>query len=805
MEGNDKEKPINLNILSDLKKISPEKDKIIVIINNLNTFIYKLKFIKSLNLILTSDNLLILQKIAQRKNLLLYILLSKIYNYIISNEWLFNYYLVFNEDNPKVLDKINFLLGLVDECLSIIECLQGFILYSGLFEFKNNILILINNIYIRSRRIIQDEEELDKLVKLLKNLPSKFYSKAYLEMNNRKDLQELFSIINMKNIKNISYFEEIFLNINNYYEQFEIFKKFIESNCNNEANEQNINRYEINIEYSNDNIEFYYNFGLIILKFYKCHRYIFLNQKESEEEEKNLKGFEENIKNENSNKFIFLLDKYKKAIDKAENNSYIQSNENIVNILLYKQFISSNESDEYINLIKKGINYYLNKTKNFKNDKTIEPIRQKLIYCLKTLEAGSLLPIYLNEIKNISFYDNFSPSYSLNVQAGHDKKLYLSTKYNEKELICIEFFLEDKSKDIIFEINKYDINSDSFYNIFHKENIKDAFKCFILCNGYSLYEFRFNNDYSWFNSKNIKYKISLLKLSKQNEFFCNLNGNNLIFSSELIIKKIEYKEDEKEINIPVIFYLNNLRIFSFEKNDKGDNLNCKEIIEKEEKYIPKHLFDYSLINHLIKMKINPKDKKKIVITIFSQNRDLINNSKDFKENAKNKKDEKILQYLEKIGFVPSEVLGDYKVEYKLYDLCEQILIYHLFICKYKKIPINKSILHLNFDKLVVNYSMYNDGIISTKLKEKINIDNKDSIFNLIKNANRIYQGLCVVLSQIYYNDEEKKKLIELFEEIKKYCIEKLEPKVSLFLYNDDILYINIFKYMNLFYSSLETI
>ena len=36
MEGNDKEKPINLNILSDLKKISPEKDKIIVIIINFN-------------------------------------------------------------------------------------------------------------------------------------------------------------------------------------------------------------------------------------------------------------------------------------------------------------------------------------------------------------------------------------------------------------------------------------------------------------------------------------------------------------------------------------------------------------------------------------------------------------------------------------------------------------------------------------------------------------------------------------------------------------------------------------------------
>ena len=32
----------------------------------------------------------------------------------------------------------------------------------------------------------------------------------------------------------------------------------------------------------------------------------------------------------------------------------------------------------------------------------------------------------------------------------------------------------------------------------------------------------------------------------------------------------------------------------------------------------------------------------------------------------------------KIGFVPTEEFDDYKIEYKLYDLCEQNLIYHLY-------------------------------------------------------------------------------------------------------------------------------
>ena len=163
--------------------------------------------------------------------------------------------------------------------------------------------------------------------------------------------------------------------------------------------------------------------------------------------------------------------------------------------------------------------------------------------------------------------------------------------------------MEDKTKDITFEVNKYDFNTNTFKQIYHEENIEDIFKFYVFCNGYSLYEIIFNNDYSWFNSKDINYRISLLKyfdkpkLLSQNDFACNVNGKNILYNCEEILQRIANKENEKVINIPVIMYRNNLRIVTIEKNKDGkDDIKFKEIVEQDEKYVPKHLFDYSLIN-----------------------------------------------------------------------------------------------------------------------------------------------------------------------------------------------------------------
>ena len=81
-------------------------------------------------------------------------------------------------------------------------------------------------------------------------------------------------------------------------------------------------------------------------------------------------------------------------------------------------------------------------------------------------------------------------------------------------------------------------------------------------------------------------------------------------------------------------------------------------------------------------------------------------------------------------------------------------------------------------------------------------ENKEEyILNLIKKLNEKYGGINLVLGYIDYKDEEKKtELMEMFENIQKYCTEQLEPKVPLTIYKENAIDINTFKYINLFYN-----
>ena len=816
----EKPKPLSVSkdfeILLDLQKIRIGYDNIITILNNLNLFEYKLKSLEEINIILTTDVLLILQKISELNNIQLNLVLYRIYLNIITNQSLYNKYLAFSNNYIEMLDKFSFLLYLLDECVLLIERLDGFVYDPNLFIFKKKTLQLVKYLDSNLKNKIQDEDKLEKLSELMKTLPQKFFSISYIELTQNKDL---FNVFKSLNTEKIAIFEDKFLETNNYFEQYDLFKEFVELNCdiNYESNEntdlssesKNISL-DINIINNEKNVDFIYNYGLLILKFCKYHHYIFLNKDESEEEKKEIAEIEKGLNEKDENtKVAFLLDKFK--IVTPNNLPGYKPAINVADILQNKQFISVVDTDQYVDLIKYLINYYLENTKNFENHPKLKNIREQMIYYASTLDASSFVPLYLKKFNNVNICDNFGPGFLINVPAGKQHKLYLETKYNDQFLVMIEFCVEDKTKDITFQVNLHDIYTNSFKPIFHQENIENTFKLYIYCNGYSLYEIIFNNDYSWFNSKDISYRISLLKHSnysktlKPCEFLCNLNGKSILFNSEEIIKRIGKKEHEEYININVLMYLNNLRIITIEKNEKGqDDITLKEIIEQDEKYIPKHLFDYSLINHLLKLKIDPNEKKKIRITIFNQNREMGEIVPNIEEKLKTVKNQKNKEFLEKIGFIPSEVLGEYKVEYKLYDLCEQILIYHLFLCNNQKIQTSKNILLLNFDKLVINYAIYQEGKISTQLKQQIENNelnnNEESILNFIKNVKEMYGEISLVLCNIDYKDEEKKKqLTELNEKIKKYCAEDLQPKVPIVIYEADAININAFKYMNLFY------
>ena len=147
------------------------------------------------------------------------------------------------------------------------------------------------------------------------------------------------------------------------------------------------------------------------------------------------------------------------------------------------------------------------------------------------------------------------------------------------------------------------------------------------------------------------------------------------------------------------------------------------------------------------------------------------------------------------------------MEYKLFDLCEQNLVYHLFLNSHKKSE--KPILFLQFDKLVVNAAIFDKGTISTNLENKdenifnnINISDTNGILDLLKNVRDVLEGFDLVLNYVdNYDEEKKKKLLELFESIKKHCQEKMNPPVTVYENEHNEISNDVFNYMNLFYNN----
>ena len=98
------------------------------------------------------------------------------------------------------------------------------------------------------------------------------FSETYNELNQERDY---FDILRTSEQYKINNFEDKFAQINNYYEQFDAFRTFVRCNSGvisyaqvsggeNSEISQNI----INVD-ENTKIEFYHQYGLLILKFCK--------------------------------------------------------------------------------------------------------------------------------------------------------------------------------------------------------------------------------------------------------------------------------------------------------------------------------------------------------------------------------------------------------------------------------------------------------------------------------------------------------------------------------------------------------
>ena len=801
---------IKQNVKDKNKKNNPED--LISLINSLHDFEIYLKSLKNIYSILTEENLSFLKELTLKENIKINLLLSKIYMNIITNESLYNQYLLSIPENDTY--KINILFQLIENCVSLAEKLNNFVFSSEIYEFKNKILDLVKCIYINCRSKIKEEEKITKINELMENLPSKFFSSSFLELNKSK---ELYEILKSEETENIDTFEEKFSEINNYYEQFDSFKKFVEnnscvSNCSSVDNETIGKKSEATENQADVNkVDFYEQYGTLILKFCKYHYYMFLDN-EKKEEETNNKETEENDDEDNdeddeNTRVIFLLDKTNTNKEKSDDEEEKDKNKKIENIVKDKQFTSSFDSTEYKELIKKEINNYLKITKNIENEQKIKNIREHLSYYLTTLDVESYYPLYTKDFTKVTISDNFTPSFLTNVPAGNINKIYFETPENEETLVYIECFLEDKSKDINFEINKYEVGNNQFIPAFKEEKIENKLKIFMTSHEYSLYEIVFDNSYSWFNSKDVNYRISLLKLTdkikldeKEKE---NENENEYIINGTKYCFNEMKNKEENCINIPVILCLNKLTLVSF-KNE--DELVFKEHVEEEEKIIPKHLFNYLLICHLKKIKI---DNKKINVSIFSQNGNLLPICEELNEEIKKINDEQKKKFIKSIGFIPDEKIDNHSFEYNLYEMNEQILINHIFTKKKNNIHISiKSVLLIEFEKSINNVILYNEGKFSAKIKEKdinlndINLENVDELLNIIKYANDNCEEMYLIISKNDNIEEEnKKKVSEVIETIKKYCNDNINPSFKIYEYEQKDICCNTIKYINSFYEN----
>ena len=519
----DQENLEDFKIIQELKNISIDSDDLSSLIKALENFECKLKSLNNVDNIFINEVFAIFDRLINKDNIKINLILSRIYIDIISNDSLYKNYLMFEKDDNN---KIDCLIILISDCSSIIEKLEGFVFDPELFKLKNKTMDLLKCIYFNCKNKISNDEKLRILEDLIDTLPPKFYSNAFIELNKNK---YLYDISKSQTLDKIASFDDKFMQVNNYFEQFEVFKKFVENNSGSikctSINDENIGKNEVEDNKENvadpEKVYFYQNYGLLLLKFCKYHNYIFLNREEQKEDkivdDENTGGDNENAR------VVFLLDKFKEEEKKDENQINETKEENkknniIEEILQDKQYHSVFDSKEYVDLIRKEVNYYLQHTKNLENDKNLKSLRSQMSYFISTLGKESYVPLFLKHLSKITISDNFTPSFLTIVPAGKVNKLYLETKINENMLVYIEFFLEDKSKDITFEINKYDENTNSFKPMYKEEKAKDINKFFILCKEYSLYEIIFNNDYSWFNSKEVFYRISLLKLSeKQNQ------------------------------------------------------------------------------------------------------------------------------------------------------------------------------------------------------------------------------------------------------------------------------------------------
>ena len=724
------------------------------------------------------------------------LLLNKIYIIILSKDYLFKTFIPQIKEND--VSKINIILALVTNISLLIKNLNKFNFSSELFELKKKSLGLLNCLYNNCKyKLKENEEKINEIIRLMNDLPKQYYSKVFNEFS---QAPELFEILISRDIHVLNAFESKICQINNYFEQFEIFKKFVDKNSYIELPSNNYTS-EVDKNYL---INFYEKYGAVLIKFCVYHNFIFLDSEEEKiDKDKNKEINIIDKENEEKVNVLFLKDSddYYHKINKNTYFHYMSKREKIEDLLANKRFKSSLATKQYYDLIKKVVNFYLDYViKDFENHPKIKPIKENIIYFLNSFKVESYFPLYLKKLTSIVINDSFIQSYISDVYPGEENRIYFNTNNNEDVLIYIEFYLRDKSKDISFELNMYDSSTNKFQNLYCEERADETVRLFIFPHGFRVYELVFDNSYSWFNNKFVNYRISFLHpineekidmIDTEDYFF--VNREKYYYEPKKYLKNtLHYK------NIPLIIKENKITTVKIKNNGE---LSFKEN-EEDEEIVSAIYFNYVLSRYFQKQKIS--NKQNISISILSQNINLTKKSKHLKKAFNDCEDNKEKKYIENIGFIPDQEINKIKVFYKLYSLNEQIVINHKLIKYQKEKNIKNTInflLLIYFNKKVLNTILFHKGEFLKKYSlpnsneidfKDIDINNENEIIDFLKNINENIKDIELLL--IYENDLENKE-VDLINKIKNYSGEKIYQPLPCVEYNIDDICNNVIKYI----------
>jgi hypothetical protein len=303
----------------------------------------------------------------------------------------------------------------------------------------------------------------------------------------------------------------------------------------------------------------------------------------------------------------------------------------------------------------------------------IKTLKEKLNAYISDINNNKYIPITFEKINKIKLYNNFSKN-TIEVPNRDTTILYIENKENKKGLLFIEFYLLDEKKDIIFRLNRYDPESDEFKPVHDTGKTNKKCKLVVYFEEKSLYQIEFDNSYSWLNTKEIYYTISLIRIADEEIKNIKEEENNIkneinneiinIENKENVVEKENKKENKDKDNNEFKVcdaILNNRKIIKFYCNNEDQNFtfNCNKIYKKIKGYqeleknnvIQNEIIKISIIIHLNKLRIvtldnNEKiiykeivDEKEKIITKSFFNKTILNY---INENYKNEENKKIL-------------------------------------------------------------------------------------------------------------------------------------------------------------------